>query len=84
MCLAIPGKIISVTEADPVNRQGLVDFEGIRKTVNLSFLPEASDGDYVLVHVGFAISKIDESHANRVFETLREMDELSDLAEGNP
>ncbi|MBK1876244.1 HypC/HybG/HupF family hydrogenase formation chaperone [Pelagicoccus mobilis] len=84
MCLAIPGKIVSITEEDAINRQGIVDFEGIRNSVNLSFLPEATNGDYVLVHVGFAISQINEEHANSVFETLREMDELEDLKEESP
>ena len=81
MCLAIPGKVVSVTQEDAINRQGIIDFGGIRKNVNLSFLPEASEGDYVLVHVGFAISRINEEHAHSVFETLRDMDELGELKE---
>jgi hydrogenase expression/formation protein HypC len=80
MCLAIPGKIISV-EGDDLARGGVVDFEGIRREVNLAFVPEAGVGDHVLVHVGFAISRVDEAEARRVFETLREMEELAELEE---
>lgn len=60
-------------------REGIVDFEGIRKSINLSLVPEASVDDYVLVHVGFAISRIDAAEAKRVFETLRQMDELDEI-----
>ena len=81
MCLAIPGRIISTVEGDALTRCGTVDFEGIRREVNLAFVPEAGVGDHVLVHVGFALSRIDETEARRVFETLREMDELGELEE---
>ena len=64
MCLAVPGKIISVSGED-LARQGRVDFGGILKEVNLAYLPEAQLGDYVLVHVGFAISVVDEEEAAR-------------------
>ena len=84
MCLAIPGKIISVTGDDPLWRTGKVDFGGIQKDVNLSCVPEAKAGDYVIVHVGFALSLVDESEANKVFEYLREMNELLELKEGSP
>ena len=61
MCLAIPGKLESITsELDEVFRIGSVDFEGIKKEVNLALVPEAKIGDYVLVHVGAAIGIIDE------------------------
>lgn len=83
MCLAIPGKVASISIEDEFSRLGVVDFGGLRKEVNLSFAPEARVGDYVLVHVGFAISTIDEREAERVFETLRAMEELEDL-EGLP
>jgi hydrogenase expression/formation protein HypC len=81
MCLAVPGKIVSIDGADPVLRSGRVDFSGIIKQVNLAYVPEAKIGDYVLVHVGFAINTIDEAEANEVFEYLREMGELADLDE---
>jgi hydrogenase expression/formation protein HypC len=84
MCLAIPGKILSVTGDDPLCRMGKVDFGGIQKDVNLACVPEAHVGDYVIVHVGFALSRVDESEANEVFEYLRQMDGLQELKEGGP
>jgi hydrogenase expression/formation protein HypC len=83
MCLAIPGKIKSITGDEPLSRTGKVDFGGILKEVSLAYVPEAAVGNYVVVHVGFAISLVDESEANTVFEYLRKMDELNEL-EGNP
>jgi len=84
MCLAIPGKITSVAGDEPLSRTGKVDFGGILKEVSLAYVPEAKVGNYVVVHVGFAISIVDEKEANTVFEYLREMDELADLKEGSP
>lgn len=81
MCLAVPGKITSLTDENPLTRRGKVDFGGISKEVQLSFVPDAEVGDYVLVHVGFAISTVDEEEAMRVFEILREMGELEELEE---
>ena len=60
MCLAVPGRVLNVDVEDPAFRSGSVDFCGVRKTINLVFTPEVQPGDYVLVHVGFAISCIDE------------------------
>ena len=82
MCLAVPGKILSVAGDEPLARTGKVSFGGIVKEVNLSFVPEAGVGDYVIVHVGCAISRLDEAEAQRVFEYLREMNELGDLEAG--
>ncbi len=79
MCLAIPGRILSIDSADPLFRSGRVSFGGIVKEVNLAYVPEAGIDDYVIVHVGFAISKVDEHEATRVFDYLREMDELAEL-----
>jgi hydrogenase expression/formation protein HypC len=81
MCLAVPGRILSIEGDDPVLRAGRVDFAGIVKRVNLSYVPEASVGDYVLVHVGFAISTVDEAEARQVFAYLREMGDLADIEE---
>ena len=78
MCLAVPGRILSVVGEDPLMRVGRVDFGGIVKEINLAFVPEARIDDYVLVHVGFALTVIDESEAAQVFEHLREMGELLD------
>lgn len=81
MCLAVPGRILSIDGADPVLRTGKVDFGGITKAVRLSFVPEAQVGDFVLVHVGVAISTIDDAEAHRVFEYLRQMGELAEPEE---
>jgi len=83
MCLAVPGKIISVSGLD-LARQARVDFGGVLKEVNLAYVPEAQIGDYVLVHVGFAISVVDEEEAGKVFGYLKEMGELGELAELRP
>lgn len=80
MCLAIPGQIVSVEETDSVFRTGKVRFGGIVRDVNLAYVPAATVDDYVLVHVGFALSVIDEDEAAHVFDLLREMDELEELA----
>jgi hydrogenase expression/formation protein HypC len=81
MCLAIPGRITSISGDDPLMRTGKIDFGGILKDANLAYVPEVKVGDYVIVHVGFAISRVDEEEAHKVFEYLREMEELSELAE---
>ena len=81
MCLAVPGKIISIEGTDQMLRSGKVSFAGIIKNINLAYVPEAKIGDYVLVHVGFAISTIDEAEAQEVFEYLRQMGELAELEE---
>ena len=74
MCLAVPGKVIEIMDGgDIAFRVGKVDFGGIRKEINLAYVPEAEVGKYVLVHVGFAISVIDEDEAKRVFQILEEM-----------
>ena len=79
MCLAVPGKIVSIEGDDPVLRCGRVDFSGVVKQINLAYVPEAKIGDYVLVHVGFAINTIDEEEANQVFEYLRQMGDLAEI-----
>jgi hydrogenase expression/formation protein HypC len=78
MCLAVPGKIISIA-GDGLERSGKVDFGGIMKEACLAYVPEAEVGDYVIVHVGFALSKVDEAEARRVFAYLAEMGELEEL-----
>ena len=81
MCLAVPGEVLSVSEAGPLMKLGRVKFGGIVKEVNLSYVPEAKPGDYVIVHVGFAISRLDEAEARHVFSYLEKMDELGELNE---
>lgn len=80
MCLAIPGKIKSIDHLyDGAVRMAKVSFGGITKEASLEMLPQADVGDYVLVHVGVAISKVDEEEAQKVFEYLREAGELDEL-----
>jgi hydrogenase expression/formation protein HypC len=75
MCLAIPGQILSIAGDDPLLRTGRVSFGGIVKEVNLAYVPEATVGDYVVVHVGFAISKLEAQEAERVFAYLQQMED---------
>ncbi|MCM8776069.1 MAG: HypC/HybG/HupF family hydrogenase formation chaperone [Candidatus Omnitrophica bacterium] len=79
MCLAIPGKVVSISAEGPDFRTGMVQFGGISKTVNLSYVPRVKIGDYVMVHVGFAISIVEEKEAQEVFTYLEEMQELKEL-----
>jgi hydrogenase expression/formation protein HypC len=80
MCLAIPGKLISITaQLDDTFRYGKVSFGGILKEVNLCMVPDAQIGEYVLVHVGVAISKVDEEEAAKTFSYLKEMGEVEEL-----
>ena len=76
MCLAVPGKIESIAEAGPLMRTAQVDFGGVTREGNLACVPEAALGDYVLVHVGIALSVIDPAEAERVFGYLREIEAL--------
>jgi hydrogenase expression/formation protein HypC len=89
MCLAIPGKILSSDDLG-FARTGRVQFGGTVRQVRLDFVPEASVGDYVMVHVGFAISKVDEEEAERTYQLLEQMGTLeeelgaTDSASENP
>jgi hydrogenase expression/formation protein HypC len=84
MCLAIPGKIERISGDDPLTRMGKVNFGGILKEVCLAYVPEVKVGDYVIVHVGFALSKVDEHEASKIFEYLKQMKDLSELTESSP
>lgn len=84
MCLAIPGKVIEISGDEPLTKSGRIDFGGVIRQVNLCFVPEVKLGDYVVVHVGFALSVLDEAEANKIFEYLREMESLADLEEDKP
>jgi hydrogenase expression/formation protein HypC len=79
MCLGVPGRVVSLEENPLGLTMGKVSFAGVVKEVCLAYTPEAEVGDYVIVHVGFAISRVDEEEAAKVFEYLREMDELGEL-----
>jgi hydrogenase expression/formation protein HypC len=84
MCLSIPGKLIEITnELDETFRIGKVTFDGIIKEVSLTLVPEAKIGDYVMVHVGAAISVIDEDEAKKTFDILTQLGELNDLDPSN-
>ncbi len=83
MCLAIPGKLLEISGGDPLLRSGQVSFGGLVKEVNLAYTPEAGVDDYVLVHVGFAISVIDETEAQKVFEYLDEMESVANPADNH-
>ncbi len=84
MCLAVPGQIETITSDYPLMRTGNVRFGGVLKEVNLAYVPEAEIGDYVIVHVGFALSILDEKEAHRVFEYLEQMGELEELGDEVP
>jgi hydrogenase expression/formation protein HypC len=75
MCLGIPGKVIEIRDGGPL-RMALVDFGGARKEACIEYVPEVQVGEYVIVHVGFAISRLDEDEALRTLEMLRTLDEL--------
>jgi hydrogenase expression/formation protein HypC len=83
MCLGVPGRLVETfVEYDVL--MGKVDFGGITKRVCLEHVPDARPGDYVLVHVGFALTRLDEAEAGRVFEFLRAMNQLDELSETSP
>jgi hydrogenase expression/formation protein HypC len=79
MCLGVPGQVVSIEPGDLGMTMGSVSFGGIRKKICLAYVPEVQVGEYVIVHVGFAISRVDEQEAKQIFETLRDMDELTEL-----
>jgi len=79
MCLGVPGKIVQIDENPLGMTMGRVSFGGVLKEVCLAYVPEAQVGDYVIVHVGFAISQVDEAEAQEVFKFLAEMEELAEL-----
>jgi hydrogenase expression/formation protein HypC len=79
MCLAVPGKIVSIENGNNLLKTGKVNFGGIVKDINLGYVPEAKIGDYVIVHVGFAISLLDQTEAERTLAYLKEIDELGEL-----
>ena len=84
MCLSIPGKLIEITsQLDETFRMGKVSFDGVIKEVSLTLVPEAQIDDYVMVHVGAAISIVDEEEAKKTFSLLKQLGELEDL-EGQP
>ena len=83
MCLAIPGKVAQIDEKDGV-RCGRVQFGGITRQACLDFVPEVKEGDYVMVHVGFAISVVDKDEAERTYALLESMGVLADELDPDP
>ncbi len=79
MCLGVPGKVIEIQNNSVGMTMGKVDFGGIVKEICLAYVPEVKVGDYVIAHAGFAISTLDEKEAREVFETLKQIDDLSSL-----
>ena len=79
MCLAIPGKVLEIQQDDQGVRMGRTNFGGIVKQVCLEYTPEVQPGDFVLVHVGFALGKVDEAEAARTYKLLEEMQQLNEL-----
>jgi hydrogenase expression/formation protein HypC len=76
MCLAIPGKVTEIMDyGDPILKEAKVSFDGIQQKVNLSLVPDAKKGDYVLVHVGVAIGIVDEEEAEEIFKALKSLGE---------
>lgn len=83
MCLAIPGKIVKIAaQLDEIFRVAEVDFEGVKREVNLSMVPEAKEGDFVMVHTGLAISIVDPEEAKKTFDILKQMGDIEE--EFNP
>jgi hydrogenase expression/formation protein HypC len=74
MCLAIPGRVVAIAEGEGFDRRGTVDFAGARQEVSLAYLPETKIGDYVLVHVGFAMTRLDTAEAERILREIRELE----------
>ncbi|MCX6030123.1 MAG: HypC/HybG/HupF family hydrogenase formation chaperone [Chloroflexi bacterium] len=81
MCLGVPGKVLSLEPNSVGMTMGKVSFGGVVKEVCLAYVPEAQVDDYVIVHAGFALNKLDEAEANEVFEALRELGEVMELEE---
>jgi len=73
MCLSVAGKLVSIEGADPAFRTGRVDFGGVSRTVQLAYTPDAQPGDFLLVHVGFAVTRISEAEAQRALRDLSEL-----------
>jgi hydrogenase expression/formation protein HypC len=84
MCLAIPGKLTEISDNPEGLRMGKANFGGIVKQICLEYTPEVNVGDYVLVHVGFALSKVDEDVAAETYAMLEEMGQLAELSDADP
>lgn len=81
MCLAVPGKIISLLDEAPLFSTGKIDFSGVTKEVSLAYVPEAKIGDYVIVHAGFALSIVDEEEAQASLQAFQELSDFENTGE---
>ncbi len=81
MCLAVPGKIINISDEGPLFRTGRIDFSGVTKEVSLAYVPEAKIDDYVIVHAGFALSIVDEQEAQASLEAFQELSDFESAGE---
>jgi hydrogenase expression/formation protein HypC len=75
MCLGVPGKVVEWLDRDPLEARALVEFDGVRRSCHMACVPDASEGDYVIVHAGVAISRVNPTEAKRVFELLAKLGE---------
>lgn len=80
MCLAIPARVVALPAPDIAR----IDLSGVQKDISLALVDDVAIGDYVIVHVGFALSRLDEAEAQNIFEYLRRMDELGELEATGP
>jgi hydrogenase expression/formation protein HypC len=80
MCLAVPGKVISIDESNPELRMAKVNFGGINKNICIQWVPDVKVGEYILAHVGFALNKVDEKDAEETIKILREMGDLDEIS----
>lgn len=84
MCLAVPGRVIRWIDRDPTFAQAEVEFEGVRRTCHMACVTDAGEGDYVIVHAGVAISRVDEEQARRTLSDLARLGELDESSESSP
>ena len=75
MCLGVPGKVVEGLDRDPLTGRATVEFDGVRRVCQMACVPEADEGDYVIVHAGVAISRVDTEAAQRVFHLLKTLEE---------
>ena len=75
MCLGVPGRIVKILDEDPFSRMAEVNFSGVKKQISLAFVPEAAEGNYVIVHAGFALSVLDEQEAAETLGYLQQLEE---------
>lgn len=80
MCLAIPGRVVAITGGEGFDRKAVLDFDGVQQEASLAYLPDTKVGDYLLVHVGFALTRLDPDEAERILAEIRELTEPEPLA----